>query len=161
MIRSRGVALVGLAAALALAAPTARGTPVPTLGPAQLHPGQKAEVRTVFHGDSVETFEAEIVGVLAGGRVEGDMILARATSARVVDSGVAQGMSGSPVFVDGKLVGALSSGWSFTREPLFGITPIREMLEVLDQPTTRGNPGSAGPSGVDLTGNDSAGRLPR
>src|SRR5258706_14158522 len=103
MIRSRGVALVGLAVALALAAPSARGTPVPTLDPAQLHPGQKAEVRTVFRGDSVETFEAEIVGVLAGGRVEGDTILARATPARAVGRGVAQVRTGSPGFGGRKL----------------------------------------------------------
>src|SRR5690349_9752492 len=89
------------------------------LDPAELRAGEKAEVRTVFHGDSVETFEAEIVGVLPGGRTDGDLILARATSPRVVQSGVAQGMSGSPVYVGGRLVGALSSGWSFAREPIF------------------------------------------
>jgi len=147
-----------LAGALALAAVSAAAAPVATLDPAHLHAGQKAEVRTVFQGDSIETFEAEVVGVLSGGRVEGDMILARATSERVIRSGVAQGMSGSPVYVDGKLVGALSSGWSFTREPLFGVTPIGEMLAVLDMPTTPGDPGSVGPSGVELPG---AGGAPR
>ncbi len=151
-------ALVAGALALALAAPPVPAAPVPMLDPGQLHPGQRAEVRTVFRGDSIETFDAVIVGVLAGGKVEGDMILARATSERVIETGVAQGMSGSPVYVEGKLVGALSSGWSFTREPLFGITPIREMLAVLDQPTSRGNPGSAGPTGVELPG---AGGSPR
>ena len=148
-----------VAGALALATVSAPAAPVPTLAPGLLHPGQKAEVRTVFRGDSVETFDAVIVGVLAGGRAEGDMILARATSERVIETGVAQGMSGSPVYVDGKLVGALSSGWSFTREPLFGITPIGEMLAVLDQPTSRGNPGSAGPTGVDLPGTSAGPRF--
>jgi hypothetical protein len=141
-----------LAGLIVLGAACAQAAPVPTLAPAQLHAGQHAEVRTVFRGDSIETFDAEIVGVLAGGRTEGDMILARATSERVIQSGVAQGMSGSPVYVDGKLIGALSSGWSFTREPLFGITPIGEMLQVLAFPASSADPGSVGPSGVDLPG---------
>jgi hypothetical protein len=104
----------------------------------------------VFEGTRIEEFEAEIVGVLPGGRAEGDMIVARATSERVVKSGIAQGMSGSPVYVDGKLIGALSSGWSFSRDPLFGITPIGEMLAVLDLPAAGGAAGSAGPTGVEV-----------
>jgi hypothetical protein len=134
--------------AVTLAAVAAAASPVPTLAPDRLTPGQKAVVKTVFQGDKIEEFEAEIVGVLKGGRSEGDLILARATSERVTKSGVAQGMSGSPVYVDGKLVGALSSGWSFTREPLFGITPIGEMLRVLEVPVSR-SAVSAGPSGVE------------
>lgn len=122
---------------------------VPTLAPAALRAGQLAKVRTVFVGDSIETFEAEIIGVLPGGRAGGDVILARATSERVIRSGVAQGMSGSPVYVDGKLIGALSSGWQFSKEPIFGITPIGEMLAVLDLPETAHPEGTAGPTGVD------------
>lgn len=122
---------------------------VPTLAPSDLHAGQAALVRTVFVGDSIETFEAEIVGVISGGGAEGDVILARATSPRVIHTGVAQGMSGSPVYVDGKLIGALSSGWSFTKDPIFGITPIADMLSVLDLPETPRVDGAAGPIGVD------------
>lgn len=134
-------------AAAFAAAPT-----VPTLAPDQLHAGDRATVRTVFQGDSIETFEAEIVGVVPGGGVEGDLILARATSERVVRSGVAQGMSGSPVYVNGRLIGALSSGWSFSREPIFGITPIAEMLSVLDQPEVAGDGSSVGPTGPEVNG---------
>jgi len=147
------LALSAVCAACAAAAPLA------TLDTAHLHAGQKAVVRTVFQGDSVEVFDAEILGVVAGGRSDGDMILARATSERVIRTGVAQGMSGSPVYVDGKLVGALSSGWSFSREPLFGVTPIGEMLAVLDMPASSADPASAGPSGVDLPG--TGGSAPR
>jgi hypothetical protein len=134
---------------LAAGLPAAAAAAVPTLGVDALRPGQKAVVRTVFEGSRIEEFEAEIVAVMKGGRVEGDLILARATSERVVKSGVAQGMSGSPVFVDGHLVGALSSGWSFSREPLFGVTPIGEMLAVLELPTRADTLGSAGPAGAD------------
>jgi SpoIVB peptidase S55 len=104
---------------------------IPTMAPEELKPGQKAVVKTVFEGQKVETFDAEIVGVLKGGASEGDMILARATTDRVKHTGIAQGMSGSPVYVDGKLVGALSGGWSFMRDPLFVVTPIGEMLGTL------------------------------
>ena len=143
-LRTLALLLTLLPAAAAAAVPT-----VPTMPPSALHAGQKAVVRTVFAGDSVEAFEAEIVGVVPGGRAAGDVILARATSERVQHTGIAQGMSGSPVYVDGKLIGALSSGWSFSRDPLFGITPIGEMLAVLDQPESGRTDGSAGPTGVD------------
>lgn len=122
---------------------------VPILAPAALHPGQLASVRTVFAGDSIETFDAVILGVMDGGRSDGQVILARATSERVIACGIAQGMSGSPVYVDGKLIGALSSGWSFSKEPIFGITPIGEMLDVLDRPDALPGEGSSGPSGVE------------
>lgn len=122
---------------------------VPVMPVSDLRPGQAAVVRTVFAGDSVESFDAVIVGVMPGGRADGDVILARATSARVVASGVAQGMSGSPVYVDGKMIGALSSGWAFSREPIFGITPIAEMLAVLDRPESERPDGTSGPAGVD------------
>jgi len=141
-----GLVAAALVPALAFAAPS-----VPTLPPSALRPGQLALVRTVFAGDSVETFEAEILGVLPGGRSEGDMILARATSPRVEQTGVAEGMSGSPVYVDGKLIGALSSGWTFSKEPVFGITPIGEMLKVLDQPDLPPGEGTPGPVGVEPT----------
>src|ERR1043166_8524084 len=86
-----------------------------------------------------------LVGVLPGGRAEGDLILARALGPRVEATGVAQGMSGSPVYVDGKLIGALSSGWAFSKEPVFGITPIGEMLAVLDQPESPATSKRPGP----------------
>ncbi len=136
---------------LAPGLPVAASPSVPTLPPGALHAGQRAVVHTVFAGDSVETFEAEIVGVLPGGRAEGDLILARALGPRVEATGVAQGMSGSPVYVDGKLIGALSSGWAFSKEPVFGITPIGEMLAVLDQPESPATPETPGPVGVDPT----------
>jgi hypothetical protein len=123
---------------------------VPTLDVAALRAGQKAVVKTVFEGDRIEDFDAEIVGVVHGGRVEGDMILARATSERVVRIGVAAGMSGSPVYVDGKLIGALSTGWSFSRDPVFGVTPIGEMLDVLDRPVHAEPGGTAGPTGAEI-----------
>jgi hypothetical protein len=83
----------------------------------------------VIQGTSIEPFNLEILSVvedIAPGR---DMILARALGERMAHLGVAQGMSGSPVYVDGRLVGAVSSTWQFTREPWFGITPVEQMAE--------------------------------
>ena len=150
MTPSSALLLIFLVGPLLPAAATAGSPSVPTLDVSEIHSGQKAVVKTVFEGDRIEAFDAEIVGVLHGGRVEGDMILARATSERVLHTGVAAGMSGSPVYVDGKLIGALSSGWAFSRDPLFGVTPIAEMLEVLDRPALATPGGTAGPTGADL-----------
>jgi SpoIVB peptidase S55 len=152
VILQRLAVLVTGAGLVSAAASFAAASSVPTLSPGTLHPGQKAVVHTVFTGSVVDSFDAEIVGVMEGGRAEGAMILARATSERVARTGIAQGMSGSPVTVGGRLVGALSSGWAFSREPLFGITPIGEMLDVLDLPSAESAEASAGPSGADPPG---------
>ena len=140
-------------AALGLLAASARDAQpaVPTLPVSGILPGQHAVVRTVFAGDSIETFDADIMGVLAGGRAGGDIILARATSPRVIETGIAAGMSGSPVYVDGKMIGALALGWPFSKEPIFGITPIGEMLPVLDHPDGPAGDLSGGPSGLDAS----------
>jgi hypothetical protein len=149
-VRTRARAVTAAAIAFALAAGARAAVPVvPTLPPSALHPGQRAVVRTVFAGDSIESFDAEVMGILPGGRAAGDIILARATSPRVVQSGIAAGMSGSPVYVDGKLIGALALGWPLSKEPIFGVTPIAEMLGVLDQPDSARPDGTSGPAGVD------------
>jgi hypothetical protein len=150
---SHAPTLVAVALALLAAPPP---SPTPTMPPESLRPGQHAVVRTVFAGTRVESFDAEIVGILTGGRTEGTTIIARATTERVVKLGIAQGMSGSPVYVDGKLIGALSSSWGFSREPIFGVTPIGEMLDVLGHGDGRPDDGSAGPTGVERTGSASA-----
>ena len=100
----------------------------------EIHAGQHAVGRTVFEGRKVEEFELEIVGVVKGGKADGDMILARALGPRLEHDGIAAGMSGSPIYIDGRLAGALAFGWPFTRDPLCGITPIGEMLDVMGQP---------------------------
>lgn len=122
---------------------------VPILTSDHLEAGMKARVLTVFEGRKIEEFDAEIVGVLKGGRADGDQIIARATSPKAVASGIAQGMSGSPVYVDGKLIGALSGGWSFVKDPLFVITPVADMLDVLDAPDSKDANGTAGPAGIE------------
>ena len=89
---------------------------------------------TVFQGTTPEPMQVEILGVLRGARGPGqDLILAKLHGAKPEYTGVVDGMSGSPVYIDGKLVGALSYRiGQFTKEPIAGITPIAQMLEVRD-----------------------------
>src|SRR5262249_52369468 len=96
--------------------------------------GMKAVGRTVFAGRQVEEFELEIVGVLPGGRTEGDLIMAKAIGPRLEHDGIAAGMGGSPIYIDGRLAGALAYGYPFSRDPICGITPMGEMLDVLEDP---------------------------
>ncbi len=93
---------------------------------------------TVFEGTTPEPMDVKILGVLRGARGPGqDLILARLLGAKPEYTGVVEGMSGSPVYIDGKLLGALSYRiGQFTKEPIAGITPIEQMLEVRDLATS-------------------------
>jgi hypothetical protein len=104
-----------------------------------VRPGMIGTGRTVFAGDTLEDFKAHIIGVLhnvIGPRR--DLILAKLEGGPLATTGVIQGMSGSPVYIDGKLVGAVSYALgSFPREPIAGITPIGEMVGAVDRPGPR------------------------
>lgn len=109
----------------------------PLMGISEIRPGMKGIGRTVFKGGQIEKFEFEVMGVqrnFAPGRA---MIWVKASGGPLAETGLLHGMSGSPCFIDGKLIGALSQGPPFPREPVAGITPIAEMLEQLkDIPET-------------------------
>ena len=92
---------------------------------------------TVFTGDKPEPMQVEILGVLRGARGPGhDMILAQLHGAKPEYTGVVAGMSGSPVYVGNRLLGSLSYRiGQFSKDPIAGITPIEQMLEVRDLPT--------------------------
>lgn len=98
--------------------------------PDQLKPGMKGVGKTVFQGMKVEEFEVEILGVLKKWRPNGDLILAKLSGGPLEKTGVIAGMSGSPVYVQGDLIGAVAYAWPFSTQPIAGITPIKEMLEV-------------------------------
>jgi len=84
--------------------------------------------KTVFQGDRIEDFQVEILGVLENIGPKQSLILARLAGGPLEKTGVLQGMSGSPVYIDGKLVGAVAMGFPFSKEPIAGIRPIAEML---------------------------------
>ena len=98
--------------------------------------GMTATAWTVFTGTKPEPMQVEILGVLHGGRGPGhDMILAQLHGAKPEYTGVVAGMSGSPVYIGDKLLGSLSYRiGQFSKDPIAGITPIEQMLEVRDLP---------------------------
>lgn len=101
----------------------------------QVRRGQKGVGYTVFEEDRIEPFGVEILGVLEGLLGPGeDVILVRLTGEKIAFTGVISGMSGSPVFVDGRLLGAVAYRFgSFAKEPIAGITPIQRMLPILNE----------------------------
>ncbi len=112
----------------------------------QVHRGEHGVAYTVFEGVKPSAVEVEILGVLhdALGPKE-DMILARLGGKDAVYTGVVAGMSGSPVYIDGKLAGALAFRiGQFSKEPIAGITPIQQMLQVKDLQAGGSAPGDAG-----------------
>jgi hypothetical protein len=101
-----------------------------------VHRGLMATAWTVFEGTRPEPMQVEILGILRGARGPGqDLILARLHGAKPEYTGVVEGMSGSPVYVGDKLLGSLSYRiGQFSKEPIAGITPIEQMLEVKGLP---------------------------
>jgi hypothetical protein len=93
-----------------------------------IRPGLKGVGRTVFSGTKVEEFQVEILGVLENAGPKQSIILARLSGGPLERTGVMQGMSGSPVYINGKLAGAVAMAFPFSKEPIAGIRPIAEML---------------------------------
>ncbi|MGH9367277.1 MAG: SpoIVB peptidase S55 domain-containing protein [Thermoanaerobaculia bacterium] len=85
-------------------------------------------------GRGVQRFDVEIIGTLKRFAPGQDMILARVSGAGLDRTGIIAGMSGSPIYVEGKLIGALAYGWPFAKEPICGITPIQSMLDIRKAP---------------------------
>jgi SpoIVB peptidase S55 len=102
----------------------------------QVRKGMKGYGLTVFDGNKIERFDVEIVGVLRNIGPDQDIILAKIDSPMVRRAGVIAGMSGSPIYIDGKIIGALAYGWQFSKEPIAGITPIAQMLKIASAGTT-------------------------
>lgn len=111
---------------------------VPTLPLSQVKAGMKGKGKSVFEENRIEEFDVEIVGVLQNFEPKRNLIIAK-LGGRVLDkSGVIQGMSGSPVYIDGKLIGAVAyTIGTFPKETFAGITPIEEMLSISQKATPR------------------------
>lgn len=147
-----GGCALALGGALALRADAARPD---ILDVADVRPGMKGHAVTVFSGTGTDRFEIEVIDVVRDYLPRQDAILFRSNDPRMVHSGIVGGMSGSPIYIDGKLVGALAYGYRFNKDPIGGITPIRNMLAVGDLPSRpevlpqnkqrgRARPGAAG-----------------
>jgi hypothetical protein len=128
--------VAGLLLALALAAPrVAVAQPSEILPADRVTTGMKGYGLTdLGDGKGVQRFDVEIIGTLKRFAPGQDMILARVSGAGLERSGIIAGMSGSPIYVEGKLVGALAYGWPFSKDPICGITPIQSMLDIRKAP---------------------------
>ena len=89
--------------------------------------------KTVFQGDRIEEFQVEIPGILENIAPRQSAILAKVSGGPLERTGVMAGMSGSPIYIDGKIVGALSFTFPFSKEAIAGITPIQQMVEIFDK----------------------------
>src|SRR4030081_520296 len=98
----------------------------------QIHEGMRGTALTVFQGTKPEAMDVEVLGVLRNiNGAKGDIILVRLHGTKAEYTGVVAGMSGSPVYFDGKLAGALAFRiGEFSKEPIAGVTPIAQMLEI-------------------------------
>ena len=105
---------------------------------AEVKPGMAGVCRTVFQGERPEDFPVEVVEVMRNFYPKRNLIIIRLKGEKAEHTGVAAGMSGSPVYINGKMIGALSYSLAqFVREPLAGVTPIEEMLEIFERENTR------------------------
>jgi hypothetical protein len=113
---------------LAATVPAAPATGPSIFPLSEVRPGMTGYGLTVFHGTEPERFEVEVVDVLRNYLAKQDLILVRCLGERFADHRIAQGMSGSPIFFDGRVAGALAYTWDWSKHALAGVTPIETML---------------------------------
>jgi hypothetical protein len=97
----------------------------------EIIPGMKGYGKTVFAGDWIEIFNVEVLGILRNWEAKSNMILVKMTGGPLEKSGIIAGMSGSPVYINNRLIGAVAYGWSFSKDAIAGVTPINEMKNTL------------------------------
>ncbi len=113
--------------------------PLPTQSPprdapsfpfSEVHAGLEGTGFTVFHGETVSPFRVQILGTVDQGAAMTRMIVCRLDGDDLTKTGVLAAMSGSPVYVEGKFLGAVAYAWPFSKEPLCGVTPAEDLLKV-------------------------------
>src|SRR6266403_833178 len=134
VVRAAAAALLCLTFSIWVAAQNQpQNKPSPAIMPLdQIHEGMRGTAYTVFEGTKPEPMDVEVLGVLRNvNGARGDIILVRLHGTKPEYTGVVAGMSGSPVYFDGKLAGALAFRiGEFSKEPIAGVTPIERMLEI-------------------------------
>jgi len=113
---------------------------VDSLDPAEATPGRTGVCITEMDGGERVEIPLTVLGTIGSGRPDGEIVLVRLDHPRMRETGIIAGMSGSPVYLDGKLLGALAYGWAFASEPIGGVTPFVRMLEVEPSPLATGVP---------------------
>jgi SpoIVB peptidase S55 len=94
--------------------------------------GMKGYGKTVIKGVKIENFDADVIGVLRNTSPGRDMVLCRLSGLNLEKTGVIAGMSGSPIYIQGKLLGAVAFAWPFGKEPIAGVTPFAQMHEFVE-----------------------------
>lgn len=101
----------------------------------EIKPGMKGIGKTVFHGTQIETFQVDIIDIVKGEGGISHFILANLSGDKIKEGGgISEGMSGSPVYIDDRLIGAVSYAWEMSEHNLCLVTPIQEMLEIFNLP---------------------------
>lgn len=136
-MRRISIATLAMVALLVSVGARAAAPPLDFIPIEDIHPGMVGEGRTVFSGDTIESFKVTIMGVLRNNGPNSSMILATLEGGPLAHTGVIAGMSGSPVYVDGKLIGAVAFAFPFAKDPIAGITPIQEMVDATATPSAR------------------------
>jgi SpoIVB peptidase S55 len=124
------LALTGSGALLA----QTRGVTAGTMSVDEIRPGMRGYGLTVFRGVRPERFDVEVIDVLHNFRPRQDLVLIRPSHPQTDHAGVVGGMSGSPIYLNDRLIGAYAYGWEFGRDPVAGVTPIASMRAELQRP---------------------------
>ena len=135
--RRLAMGLTGLlvCAASAVFAGDAPATTVEVLSIDDVKVGAVGVGKTVLEGTEIVPFQVKILGVLKNVAPGRDLVLSRLSGANLEHTGVIAGMSGSPVYIDGKLLGAVAYAWPYAKEPIAGITPFSQMRDSAQKPT--------------------------
>lgn len=115
-----------------------------------VRPGMKGVGRTVIKGTKIENFNADVIGVLRNVNPGRDMVLCRLSGLNLEKTGVIAGMSGSPVYINDKLLGAVAYAWPYGKEPIAGITPFVQMHEFVASYEKRDLANKGKPQGIGL-----------
>lgn len=95
----------------------------------EIKPGMIGEGKTIFKGTEIETFKFKVLGILEKFAPDKNMIIVELESPVLAEAGIIAGMSGSPAYIDGKIIGSISYGFAFSKRPIGGVTPIEDIIK--------------------------------
>ncbi len=139
--RVRWVVVIVALVAGAVIGPSVRADQIPPIMPvSEVRPGMTGYGLTALQGAEPEQFPVEVLAVIDGWYPKGHIILIRLGGPVIDEAGAVSGMSGSPIYIEDRLVGALAYGWRFTKVPLAGVTPAEEILQAQEIDLQGGEP---------------------
>jgi len=99
---------------------------------AEIQPGMQGEGKTIFKDTKIETFKFKVLGFIEKFVPNKNLIIVEIKSSVLEGGGILEGMSGSPLYINGKIIGAVSYGFSFSKKPIAGVTPIEDIIKTSD-----------------------------